>query len=166
MNEEIVQFLSILAQFATVLTGASIFFAMLQLSREFRVHNLQSLFYLHQYLSQIELGRSRKRVRTELFDKPYVHWSDEDKQAANSVCASYDQAGILLSAGILDNKTCRSFLSSSWGESICDQYEALKPFLDDKQTPSKIGREFFNHFSWLYRAASTYHRHPKEVKGF
>ena len=154
-------YLSTGAQIGTILTGLTIFFALVRLTREIRVQNLQSLFYLHQYLSQIDFGKARKAVRTKLFCKPYEEWTDEDKEAANNVCASYDQAGILISAGVLDDHTRKTFLSSSWGESICDQYECLKPFLDDMQTPNKTGREFFCHFTMLYQETSQYHRSKK-----
>ena len=84
-------------------------------------------------------------MRTELFKKDYSEWSEDDKEQANRVCASYDQAGILLSAGVVNPKTAKGFLSSSWGQSIVDQYESLEPFVNDKQTPTATGREFFHH---------------------
>lgn len=72
------------------------------------------------------------------------------QKSANRVCASYDQAGIMLGAGLLNKKTKREFLRSSWGQSIIDQYNVLQPFLKDMQTPTMTGHDFFKHFVWLY----------------
>jgi hypothetical protein len=49
-------------------------------------------------------------------------------------------------------------MSSSWGESICDQFEALQDYLADKQTPTRTGAEFFKHFTALYDEAHVHHR--------
>ncbi|HEV3041603.1 MAG TPA: putative molybdenum carrier protein [Candidatus Angelobacter sp.] len=77
---------------------------------------------------------------------------------ANRVCASYDQAGILILDKAVDAKSAELFLRTSWGESICDQYEALQDFLEDWQTPWKRGKEFFIHFGRLYKMARRHHR--------
>ena len=138
------------ANMATVITSISIFFAMLQLVKEMRKESWEAFFYLHQYLSQDQFGEARKKVRTELYKLDYDKWTEEDITLANRVCSSYDQAGILLSQNLLTKKSKRNFLCSSWGNSIIDQYEALEPYLDDMQTPTQTGREFFKHFTWLY----------------
>jgi hypothetical protein len=103
-------------------------------------------------------------VRTELCKKPYADWTDDDKQAANDVCASYDQAAILLAARVLDSGSEKHFLRSSWGKSICHQYELLKDFLDDRQTPTETGREFFRHFGELYAKARRYDPQRAEAR--
>jgi hypothetical protein len=119
---------------------------------------------MHQYLAQEVFSAARSRVRKQLVDRPYESWDPDDRAAANNVCASYDQAGLLLSAGILRRDTRHLFLGSSWGESICDQYETLHEFLADKQTPTRTGIEFFKHFAALYSEAAVYHRHDVGVK--
>ena len=136
----------IAANIAEVLTSISLLATMIQLIREMRTQSWESFFYVHEYLSQDQFGEARKKVRTELYKKEYTEWTEEDKMAANRVCASYDQAGILLSQGLLNKRTRSGFLGSSWGRSIIDQYESLTPFLDDMQTPTQTGREFFHHF--------------------
>lgn len=150
--------LSALAELGSALAGISVFFAVIQLTREMRSENLQSLFYLHQYLAQGDFSAARHIVRTRLHSLPYSEWCEGDRAVANTVCASYDQAGLLISAGILRKETKRLFLRSSWGESICDQYEALSSFLADAQTPNKTGADFFCHFAGLYAEAKQYHR--------
>ncbi len=159
----VLQNLSTVAQLVQALAAVSIFVAMWGLRRQIRQQNLSSFFYLHQYLSAKEYSNARKLVRTELFKKPYANWTADDKQAANDVCASYDQAAILLAARVLDSKSEKHFLKSSWGRSICHQYETLKDFLDDRQTPAETGREFFRHFGELYVKALRYHTNSAEI---
>lgn len=143
----------IAANIAEVVTCISLVIAIVQLIREKGSENTSAFFYLHQYLSQEQFSAARKKVRTELFRKEYSEWSDEDKEQANRVCASYDQAGILISGKVINPKTAKGFLNSSWGTSIIDQYECLHSFLDDFQTPTQTGKQFFHHFTWLYEQA-------------
>lgn len=150
--------LGVLAQISEVIASIGILIAVVSLTKEIRSQNLNNFFYLHEYLSQMDFSSARKHVRTSLYKKPYAEWSEEDRQDANQVCASYDQAGILLNNGIIDKKTKKVFLKSSWGQSIIDQYEALAPFLADQQTPHLTGEEFFHHFSELYQAAKKMQR--------
>jgi len=144
---------------ATSVTSLGVIITLVQLTRETRVQNTQSFFYLHGYLSQQDFSTARKHVRTDLTHKEYSLWDEADKQMANMVCASYDQTGILIELGILDKSTETGFLRSSWGESIVDQFEVLRPFLNDMQTPHQTGREFFHHFTELYTMAKPYHLH-------
>lgn len=154
--------LQTLADVGSTIGGISLVIAVIALIRELRAQNLQNLFYLHQYLAQDAFSVARQVVRTRLHAVSYDEWTDADKAAANKVCASYDQAGLLIGAGVLAKPTRKLFLSSSWGESVCDQYESLRPFLDDQQTPTRTGREFFAHFTALYTEASQYHRSSPE----
>jgi Circularly permutated YpsA SLOG family len=145
------------APFIQMVVLLFIFIAGLNLSGQLAQYCLNSFISLHQYLSEKDFRDARWIVRDELSKKDYSCWTKEDKMTANSVSSSYDQASIMLSANILDNKTKQIFLKSSWGESICHQYHALAPFLDDKRTPSgKSGRQFFRHFGDLYEEASVY----------
>lgn len=147
-----------LATILQLISALAIVVAVVQLTKEIRASNLQSLFYLHQYLAQDTFGSARLLVRTQLHSKPYKEWSAEEKEAANRVCASYDQAGLLLSAEIIPKRVRKMFLASSWGNSICDQYESLGSYLSDRQTPTLTGAQFFRHFTWLYTQASLIHR--------
>ena len=146
----------IAANIATIVTSISLIFTVVQLIREKGDENTASFFYLHKYLSQEQFSAARKKVRTELYKKDYAEWTEEDREQANRVCASYDQAGILISARVINARTVKGFLSSSWGRSIVDQYEGLTPFLEDLQTPTQKGKEFFQHFTWLYHEAKKY----------
>lgn len=153
--------LTIGVQIANILTGITVFIMIVQLRNQGRDQDIQSLLYLQEYLSKDDLNRARYMIRTELCSKQYGQWSAPDKETANKICASYDQAGIIVTEGIVSKKAATLFLKSSWGESICDQYEALKPYLDEFQTPHKTGTEFFRHFAALYKSAATIHRHTQ-----
>jgi uncharacterized protein with von Willebrand factor type A (vWA) domain len=149
MNKQTRKDMSILS-IIDVITSMTVFIAVVQLIRQIKTENAQSFFYMHQYLSQEEFSTARKFVRSTLYKIPYSAWTEEHKDYANKVCSSYDQAGILLKTGAISKKNIALFLSSSWGQSIIDQYESLTAYLDDKQTPNKTGREFFVHFTELY----------------
>jgi len=123
----------------------------------------EAFFYLHQYLAHGDFTAARMRMRRDIYKKEYARWDEEDREMANRICASYDQASILLENDVVSAKLKAAFLRGSWGESICDQYELLRPFLDDHQTPWKTGREFFKHFGALYNAACEYHRKQMRI---
>ncbi len=134
----------------SIISSIAILIAIIQLIREVKDQNVSNFFYLHEYLSQEVFSEARVQVRKHLYKKDYALWTDEDKQYANRVCSSYDQAGILIDSNILNKKTKEAFLGSSWGQSIIDQYETLLPYLEDKQTPHQSGKQFFKHFTSLY----------------
>jgi hypothetical protein len=141
----------LLANVGTTLAGFSVVFVVIQLAKDTKSQNVQSFFYLHSFLTQSHFNAARKKVRTELYAKPYQEWDkDSDCDAANSVCQCYTEAGVLINSGAIDKKTILMFYNSYWGDSIIHQYEVLSPFLDDSQTPELTGREFFSHFTWLY----------------
>lgn len=160
MEMPTLQWIQIGAQIATIITSLSVMIVFLRFVNDLKNQRLQSLIYLHQYLSQDDFSIARRAIRTDLYRKQYSDWTDEDKSFANRVCSSYDQAGIMITGGIIDYNTAKVLLKSSWGESICDQYEALKDYLDDKQTPTRTGREFFRHFGDLYEMTCPFHRKP------
>ena len=145
-------------QIATLMTALATPITVLVMATQLYLNRkdeqVSRLYYLHNYLVGSQFGHARYHVRHELVNKPYEDWSPEDHAQANLVCGSYDQAGILFSLGLVSPKLRRSFLSSSWGESVCDQYEILGPFLKDQQTPCKTGEEFFEHFRRLHDEAA------------
>ena len=145
------------AELASIVGGFSVLFLALSLFAV-RYQNMQSFIYLHTYLSQDQFSTARQKIRTELCKKPYDAWNDQDIANANRVCASYDQAGIFVTRGILNHHYQKIFLRSSWGESVRDQYEALKPYLDNSRSPTdRSGMEFFKHFAELYKRCCKYH---------
>lgn len=143
---------------ASIISTVALFVITLQLLNERKGERHHAFFYLHEHLAHSDLSMARRRVRTALYTKDYNDWDESDKEAANRVCASYDQAGMLISKKLISPEGKEQFLKSSWGESICDQYEALQDFLNDWQTPWKRGGDFFVHFEYLYREARKHWR--------
>ncbi|SOD94610.1 hypothetical protein SAMN05421508_10454 [Caenispirillum bisanense] len=141
---------STVADFATALTLLATAGVLIGLVNTLRDQRRQALLYLHGYLARDELSAAREAVRCRLSTIPYAAWTDDDKLHASRVCASYDQAGFLMETKVIAPAQAELLLRSSWGESVCDQYEALEGFLDARQTPSKTGRAFFVHFGRLY----------------
>ncbi|MBB5519494.1 DUF4760 domain-containing protein [Amphiplicatus metriothermophilus] len=133
MSPQLLAFWQLVANIASTFAAAGVLIALWRVSHDIRTRNQQSFFYLHQYLSQEEFSVARRELRTRLHKLDYSQWTPEDKGFANRVCASYDQAGILITGGIVDARSADVFLRSSWGESICHQYEILKEYLDDAQ---------------------------------
>lgn len=148
-----------------LLTAAIALFAALQLRASRKQQFDQALFYFHQYLANTKFGDARWHMREKLSAKPWNAWTAEDRSTANVVAASYDQAAMLLDTGAITKSHKRRFLQSSWGESICDQYEILSAFLNQNQTPQKKGREFFIHFTNLYEEAGRYHPVFRVISG-
>jgi hypothetical protein len=145
-----------LSQISQIVTATALVLGVLQLRKEYIGQNNNSLVYLHNYLSKDQFIEARHEIKVNLRFKDYDEWTDEDRSMANLICSSYDQAGILLAFGIVNAKTKRKLLASSWGVSICDQYECLAHYLEAKQTPSQNGKEFFKHFVALYNEAKKY----------
>lgn len=143
------------SEIVSIISSLAVLVAVIQLVRETKSQNLSAFFYLHEYLSREELSYARLIVRKHLYKKPYDKWTAEDKEYANKVCSSYDQAGLLMSSNAINKKLSQEFLDSSWGQSVIDQFEALLPYLDDLQTPNQTGKQFFKHFCWLYSKAKT-----------
>ena len=84
----------------------------------------QRLLYLHGYLSNPEQMSARRMLRSK---REVERWETEEDEQADKVSAAYDQAGILLLApGLVNSKQTRYLLRSSWGKSICEQYELIE----------------------------------------
>lgn len=151
-----------LADIANIVASVSVFIAVISLAKEIKNQNIQSFFYLHEYLSQDHFSEARRQVRKKIYKKSfYSDYSEKELEFANRVCASYDQAGIIIKTKMINKNIVNEFIKSSWGRSIVDQYCSLKLFLDEQQTPNKIGRDFFEHFTYIYKLCLEYHKAPK-----
>lgn len=148
----------IISAIANIATSVGLIITIIVFITQIKQSNTDTFLYVHQYLSQSEFSEARKYIRTQLTNLPYAHWEETDKNNANIVCSSYDQAGILITSNIISKKYRKIFLKSSWGESIVHQYEKLSPYLDNEQAPGLTGREFFVHFKTLYEQAKIYHK--------
>jgi hypothetical protein len=151
-------FLESAAQVSSVLASLSIIFAIVAYRREIRGQNLQSLFYMHQYLAKDDFADARRICRTRLHGRPLSEWTDHEREAAAHVCLSYEEAAMLLGGGVLNDAGRDLMMQSAWGRSICDFRELLDEFLAAPFTPTETAAEYFPNFMRLYREASILHR--------
>jgi hypothetical protein len=117
----------------------------------------QRLLYLHSFLSSAEQMEARRSLRSKT---DVATWQTKDDDFADVISAAYDQAGILLLApGLVTSKQTKYLLKSSWGKSICEQFEHIEKrenYRDlTKSLPLKTHtlKNHFVHFGDLYRLA-------------
>jgi hypothetical protein len=139
-----VAFLALLAAVATVLMSR------LQLKDAKRTTRVQNLMNLLHFLYDRDLSEHRKTVRTGLGEKMLAEWTDEEMQAARSVCSSYDFAGLLVRGGLVPE----DLFLESWGPSIRDLYEILAPYLQSAQSSGLSGQDYWSSYTWLYTRAT------------
>ncbi len=114
----------------------------------------QRLLYLHGFLSSSDQMAARRWLRAR---KDETAWDVKEDEFADVVSAAYDQAGILLLApGLVNSKQTKYLLRSSWGKSICEQYELIEKRERHRalRGPHKTHTllNHFTHFGDLYRA--------------
>lgn len=139
-------FLEALYYFSAIPVTIGVIIAAVTLYKHWRVAQIQNFFYLHNLLSRQEYAAARRKMRE--YGKSPRFRKDKTfpkslKESADLVCASYDQAGILIEAGLLSSRDRRKFYESSWGQSIVEQFEWLRLYLNE---PGKDRIEFFRHF--------------------
>ena len=120
---------------------------------------------MDQILLTPDFVNARRHIRANrkwLTERRVEQWASEDLRCADLVCASYDQAGLLIiEANLLGTEGTETFLDSSWGDSIVTQYDTLIPYLDadDGGGPR---RDFFRHFVDLHELSAA--RRPGAAK--
>ena len=97
------------------------------------------------FLQDEEVRMARTKVLTELRQKDFETWNDEDIRAASKVCSSYSTVGVI----IKNDLVMREPIIANWGLSICDCYELLLPFIKDLQM--KASPQYWENFEWLYK---------------
>ncbi len=149
---------SFLAGLAGLIAIIAIIVAYKQHRQQIRDSDLHALFYVHGYLADERFAKARREVRSSLCSKPFKDWGEDEYEAADLVATSYDQAGILFNLGVVSDESKQRFLESSWGRSICDQWEVLdQDWLDEHKVVGRPARDFFIHFEGLYEDARLLH---------
>ncbi len=110
-----------------------------------------NILALINFLQQPRVHDARTVVRSQLKSKSYEQWTVEDKRAASVVCSTYDIAGLLILD--LDVVPEAPFISS-WGPSIRDCYEVLKPFHSEMRSEKNSGSEYWKVFERLAAKAN------------
>lgn len=108
------------------------------------------------YLKTIELLQeekfieARKYVLSNLTNKAFEKWDDNDLQFAETVCRNYDFAYLMnerLNMAIVNTE-----IASKWNYSIKKCYLACQPLIQKYQEERDIN--FWNHFDKLYELAN------------
>ena len=144
------QEVNILNQISTVMITCT-FILYLFMARETRkTVAADNMIKLLRYLHEIEFSQARMVVRYQLREKNYKDWTDLEKESVSKVCSSYDLAGFLIRARMINTK---QFLKS-WGKSICHCYSIMKPFIEDDQGPNLTDDRYWINFIWLHKKAN------------
>lgn len=116
----------------------------------YRQANATRLFELVNYLQDERFRTARRIVAQEIARKSGTKWWEEARlEAAASDCTGHFEV-----VGNLVRYTCgerlRRFLISRWSESIVRAFNALEPFLKERQM---VSGSYPADFDWLYRKA-------------
>lgn len=155
--------LQLAGNFLVGATGAlvTVWFRLRHERHERSAWDSQKFFYVHEFLTHPRYFEARRHVRTKMHENTgkfanLSKWIDQDFEHADIVCATYDQAWLLLKSGAFLNDGHRREFLETWGKSICSQYEALQPYIERDS--------FFDGFSRLYEEARA-HRKATAPKG-
>lgn len=142
----LVDWVAVLSGFGLVAVAISTVVALRAFQGERRSREVQTFLHLHGFIAQEHFHKARQLIRQHQAE-PLAQWSDEHRDAAHSVCSSYDQAGLLVDL-IEDRAIVDQWLKGSWGQSILKQYEWLSPYLEELDD-GKPRAAFYLHFGHL-----------------
>lgn len=106
---------------------------------------------LMKYLQQEVVRNARSYVYTKLLHKPYSEWTDEDKDKAGTVVASFDVMGRVLIGKSIFGSGQIKFFAKSWSAIIVKNYELLLKFRDERICQNHLG--YYEGFDFLYTIA-------------
>jgi hypothetical protein len=106
----------------------------------------QNILAVVNFLQAEDVRAARTIVRRQLRSKPMNEWSEQEREAASRVCATYDVAAVLLREKLVP---LGPFVEN-WGPSIADCHQILLPFIEKMQEPTKSGPNYWDDFGWLY----------------
>jgi hypothetical protein len=141
-----------LANIGQVIGSLAIVLLLYQLRATKRAEIGRNSIELLKYLQQEQIQSARRQVITRLRGKPLDQLNDEDSAAAGTVCASYDQAGVLIKRGIVD----KTMFLHTWGASIVVTRFILSSFIEQRR--QEMGATYYEHFDWLRDQAQKYHK--------
>ena len=141
----IAQIVTALVLLATFLIGFR------QLRAMNKANQAQTHFKIFDILCRDEIVKARRIVMTRLFkrgEKQYLRdWTEEEKEAAETVCRTYDQAGLYVRLEMIPSKD----FVRDWRDSITKCHEAVKPLLEVYR--SDRGDDFWENFERLAEKA-------------
>lgn len=132
---------------AAILATFWIYYFQLRAMRE--ASKGQNLLSVTSYLQQSEVREARTYAITVLKQKEYSNWSEDDRQKASLVCSTYDVAAIFVKYGLYD----KNLFLETYGPSLSQCYEAVKPFCDEIRSPEAAGKKYWDDFVELAQVA-------------
>ena len=121
-------------------------FAVLQLREISRSRKVTAFMNLSQFLQREEIRRAR-RILIGTSGKSFEDWSEEEIEAAERACSTYDVAGIMVSKKLIE----KDLVVNEWRDSIIKCWEAAKPMIEEYR--KKRGKDFWDDFEKLYKEA-------------
>ena len=105
---------------------------------------------VREILQSPETRAARRHVLTQLDDpKKFDEWSTDDKQIAEIVCQSYDDAAIMCRRGMLP----ANVVADSWGDSLRRSWPIVLPLVvayrEKREAP-----ELWDDFEWMAELAA------------
>lgn len=97
---------------------------------------------------QNEPIRAARRTVFELKDVSFDKWNDEQKQAGEQVCSSYDVVGMLVRHGFVGE----DLVIESWGDSLRRLWPILEPLVESRR--KRNSPAFWDDFQYLARRAT------------
>lgn len=114
------------------------------LSMTAQATRVESLLRLTEFLQAPEVRAARTHVREVLRNsRDHRAWSTQDRRSADTVCATYDPVGVLISEGLVEREP---FLTV-WGPSIRDCFSILEHYIKFRQSTS--GSVYWSNFEWM-----------------
>ena len=142
-----------LGQLASTLAAAATFVAYViqlkvmarQISEASRANVGQTTFSLIQALQDADVRQARHVVgQIELSRKDYNDWTNDEREAVRTTAASYDVAGMLVRAAMVD----RQLILANWGASIRAAYAIATPMIAARRRHFGSAT-YWDDFEWL-----------------
>jgi hypothetical protein len=108
---------------------------------------------VYDMLQADDVRLARRIVFTRLQNKAPDMWSEDEIQAAEKVCYTYDCVGIMARNKIVPAK----YVADSWGDSLRRSWVILEPFVRLSRT-QRSSAEFWNEYEWLSLEAEKYRK--------
>lgn len=124
-----------------------------QISEMRRATYATSYKAVYDMLQADDVRLARRIVFTHLQNKAPDTWSEDEIQAAEKVCCTYDCVGIMARNKIVPAK----YVADNWGDSLRRSWLVLEPFVKLSRTQRNSG-EFWNEYEWLSLEAEKYRK--------
>jgi len=109
----------------------------------------QNILSLVNFLQASHVRDAPTVVRKRLKTKPLEQWTEDERHAASTVCATYDVAAILI---FQQRLVPPEPFTSNWAPSIRDCFDVCRPFIAEMQRPENSGPHYWNDFVLLRKA--------------